>query len=323
MTESGSTVADDVIAATEAKVTTLKLLLLSLEGKAQKKERARVNKDIYHLENDESYVAAVKERLLEVRHEAAAADDAAHAAKLQAQEQAAGKWARAGCAETESERTLRIYWRNQVEGLFDEYAPTFEQSLVVNLGYDVPEKLEALLARDYAHEDGSVSRHLAVDLGCGTGLAGAQLRGRCRGRLIGCDLSSRMVREARKKAGVFDELEACDCVAYLQRRVEASSAGARPNALLAWTRSPARSLISLSRALSASPPDLIVAADVLLYLRDLTDLFASVACALQPGGLFVFSTELGLDAECGGLPPDGRGWVSPPASSRHSSSARR
>lgn len=81
------------------------------------------------------------------------------------------------------------------------------------------------------------------------------------------------------QSGVFDELEACDCVAYLQRRVQPSSA------------------------------DLIVAADVLLYLRELTDLFSAVAVALTPGGLFAFSTELGLDAECGGVPPDGRGWV--------------
>ena len=40
--------------------------------------------------------------------------------------------------ETETERTLRIYWRNQIEDLFDEYAPTFEDSLVRKLGYTVP-----------------------------------------------------------------------------------------------------------------------------------------------------------------------------------------
>ena len=45
------------------------------------------------------------------------------------------------------------------------------------------------------------------------------------------------------------------------------------------------------------------------YLRDLTDLFASVAICLQPGGRFAFSTELALDSECGGVPPHGRGWV--------------
>ena len=92
------------------------------------------------------------------------------------------------------------------------------------------------------------------------------------------DLSHRMVEQARKKPGIFDELEACDCVAYLQRRITPASA------------------------------DLIVAADVIIYLRDLIDLFSAVAESLQPGGLFAFTTELGVNAECG-LPPEGRGWV--------------
>jgi predicted TPR repeat methyltransferase len=139
---------------------------------------------------------------------------------------AAASAASSSCCEpeTDAERTLRIYWRNQVEGLFDEYAATFEDSLVQKLGYTVPAQMEATLARDHAAEDGSVSRHLAVDLGCGTGLVGAALRSRCHGRLLGCDLSGLMVEEARKKLGVFDGLEACDCVAFLRRRVERGSA---------------------------------------------------------------------------------------------------
>ena len=193
---------DATIADTEAKVAALKLRLPSLEGKANKKERSQVNKDIYALENDEAYLAAVKSKLSSARAEAAMADDAVHAANLRAQEQAAEKLRHKvgdGSSETDTERTLRIYWRSQVEGLFDDYAPTFEQSLVKTLGYDVPAKLEAALVRDHADGNGHVSRTLFVDLGCGTGLAAAQLRSRCHGRVVGCDLSSRMVREARKK----------------------------------------------------------------------------------------------------------------------------
>ena len=272
-----------VIARAEENIAALKLRLPGLEGKAHKKERSQVNKEIYALENGEAYVAAVKAARDSVRAAAAAAEDAVQrevaAAEAAENDDDESTWARNGCAETQNELTLRIYWRNQVEGLFDDYAPTFEDSLVRKLGYDIPAKLEAALARSHAAEDGSLSTNLAVDLGCGTGLAGARLRERCRGRLIGCDLSRRMVAEARKKVGVFDSLEACDCIAYLHRRVDASTA------------------------------DLIVAADVLIYLRDLTDLFAAVAVALRAGGLFAFSTELGLDSECGGLPPAGRGWV--------------
>ena len=268
-----------IIEEVELKIETLKLRLPSLEGKANKKERTTVNKEIYALSNDGTYVAAVRAAKEQFRAEVAVVEDRSHAAKLAGEAEAAGKWARNPDAETDSERTLRIYWRNQVEGLFDDYAPTFEHSLVRTLGYDVPEKLEAILAKDHADSSGVLSDTLAVDLGCGTGLAGAKLRHRCRGRLIGCDLSSRMIEQARKKHGVFDALEAQDCVAFLQRRVAASSA------------------------------DLIVAADVLLYMRSLTDLFAAVAAALRPGGLFAFSTELGQDGECGGIPPEGRGWV--------------
>ena len=65
----------------------------------------------------------------------------------------------------------------------------------------------------------------------------------------------------------------------------------------------------LQRRVEPSTADLIVAADVLLYMRDLTDLFVEVAAALRPGGLFAFSTELAEDSECGGIPPQGRGWV--------------
>lgn len=54
-----------------------------LEGKASKQERTQINKQIYNLENDDAYVAALKEGVSKLRAEAAAADDAAHAAKLQ------------------------------------------------------------------------------------------------------------------------------------------------------------------------------------------------------------------------------------------------
>ena len=271
--------AHEIIRETERKIEALRLRLPSLEGKANKKERTAVNKELYALANEEAYVAAVRAAKEHLREEAAVEEDKAHAAQLAAEAEAAGKWARNGEAETDSERTLRIYWRNQVEGLFDDYAPTFEKSLVQTLGYDVPEKLEAILADNHADSHGNLSETLAVDLGCGTGLAGARLRARCTGRLIGCDLSSKMIEQARRKQGVFDALEAHDCVAFLQRHVTPSTA------------------------------DLIVAADVLLYMRDLTDLFAAVAVTLRPGGLFAFSTELGQDSECGGVPPVGRGWV--------------
>mmetsp|Transcript_26185 Transcript_26185/g.59428 ORF Transcript_26185/g.59428 Transcript_26185/m.59428 type:complete len:238 (-) Transcript_26185:469-1182(-) len=79
----------DVVAEIEAKIEALKLRLPDLEGKANKKERTQVNKEIYTLENDEVYVAALKAQVATARAEAEKQDDAAHMAKLQAEEEAA------------------------------------------------------------------------------------------------------------------------------------------------------------------------------------------------------------------------------------------
>jgi FK506-binding protein 3 len=70
---------------TEAKLAALRLRLPELEGKANKKERTAVSKEIYSLENDEAYCAAVKANLEGSRAQAAAADDEAHQAKLKAE----------------------------------------------------------------------------------------------------------------------------------------------------------------------------------------------------------------------------------------------
>lgn len=148
--------------------------------------------------------------------------------------------------------------RAYVEALFDDYAPRFEQSLVDKLGYRIPERIgelvSALLAQRGADEFGR-----AIDLGCGTGLAGAQLRPMV-GRLEGVDLSAKMLNQAGRK-GVYDLLERADLVDYLERQAE--------------------------------PADLVVAADVFNYVGALDAPLAAVRRVLRPGGLAVFSLELG------------------------------
>jgi predicted TPR repeat methyltransferase len=142
-----------------------------------------------------------------------------------------------------------------IADLFDTYAARFEQHLTVGLQYSVPAALAALLAGPGVTADGS--RHV-LDLGCGTGLAGAELRPYAR-RLVGCDLSPRMIQRARQRA-IYDELHCEDLGATLRR---------------------------------ASDVDVIVAADVLIYVGALADTFAGCATALRPGGLFAFSVERG------------------------------
>jgi len=95
-----------------------------------------------------------------------------------------------------------------------------------------------------------------VDLGCGTGLAGLEFR-ECARTLVGSDLSPRMVSRARQRQ-VYDELHVEDLAATLARTRDA---------------------------------DLIVAADVFLYVGALDATLAACAQALRPGGLLAFSVE--------------------------------
>jgi predicted TPR repeat methyltransferase len=78
-----------------------------------------------------------------------------------------------------------------VARLFDDYAARFDAHLAGELGYRGPELIAAALDR---LDSRRFSR--CIDLGCGTGLAGAALRERV-DTLIGVDLSPRMIAKAR------------------------------------------------------------------------------------------------------------------------------
>jgi predicted TPR repeat methyltransferase len=140
-----------------------------------------------------------------------------------------------------------------VAPFFDEYADGFERHLVDTLDYRAPQLLvEAVAAL------GPRRYRAAVDLGCGTGLCGPLLRPLV-ARLEGVDLSARMLDHARER-GVYDALVQADIAAHLG-------------------------------ALSPAAVDLIVAADVFIYVGDLEPVFAGVARALEPGGVFAFTAE--------------------------------
>jgi predicted TPR repeat methyltransferase len=140
-----------------------------------------------------------------------------------------------------------------IADLFDTYAASFDQHLVDGLQYRTPKLLAALVV-----ESGAPARSswCVVDLGCGTGLAGVELRAYAR-TLIGSDLSKRMIARARQR-GIYDELHVEDLVATLAR---------------------------------ARGVDLIVAADVFIYVGALDATFAACAAALHAGAWFAFSIE--------------------------------
>lgn len=137
------------------------------------------------------------------------------------------------------------------ETLFDQYAGKFDAELVQKLGYRVPE-----LIADALSATGRTRFAHALDLGCGTGLMGERLRAMT-SFLEGGDLSENMLKKARAK-GVYDRLARQDLLTFEPERNSA---------------------------------DLVTAADVFLYVGRLERIFAQVAAALVPGGLFAFSVE--------------------------------
>lgn len=140
-----------------------------------------------------------------------------------------------------------------VRQLFDDYAETFDRALVDKLDYRAP----ALLAEAMARALGPVTELDVLDAGCGTGLAAPVLRPLA-ARLDGVDLSAGMVEKARQR-GLYDGLAVGELVATLLSRPAAY--------------------------------DLVVAADVLVYLGELEPVMAAAAAALKPGGAFAFTVE--------------------------------
>jgi predicted TPR repeat methyltransferase len=138
-----------------------------------------------------------------------------------------------------------------VSATFDNFAPTFDAHLQ-RLGYNAPRMLAAMVQ---THVAGALD---VLDLGCGTGLCGLALAN-SRRNLVGVDLSEKMLAQARAH-GVYDELHLAE--------------------LHAWLRDS-----------GAARFDLVIAADVFIYIGALEDLFHEIARSLRPGGWFAFSTE--------------------------------
>jgi predicted TPR repeat methyltransferase len=144
-----------------------------------------------------------------------------------------------------------------VARLFDQYAPTFEHALVQGLHYTAPKQIRDALDRAYRGQRFDA----ALDLGCGTGLMGAAMRDRV-GHMTGVDLSERMLAEARTK-NIYDALRQGSLLDVLQERPDAF--------------------------------DLIVAADVLVYIGDLGPVLKAAYGALRPNGVLVVTLQKGTN----------------------------
>lgn len=146
--------------------------------------------------------------------------------------------------------------RAYVETLFDQYAADFDQHLVRTLGYRGHERLI-----DELVQLGPRAYASALDLGCGTGLCGPLLR-RIAARVDGVDLSAAMLEKARA-LGVYTRLVHADVAEYV--------------------------------AGSDERHDLVVAADVFIYVGRLEAVFEGVARVLERGGVFGFTVEIAAD----------------------------
>ena len=140
-----------------------------------------------------------------------------------------------------------------VRATFDSFAQQFDRHLVDTLDYHIPEMLESAVRALSPPAQLDI-----LDLGCGTGLCGERLRDLAR-RLVGVDLAPRMLEVARGR-GCYHELVQAEIVQYLPLQARASF-------------------------------DLVMAADVLIYIGDIGQLMSELARVLRAGGWFAFSIE--------------------------------
>jgi predicted TPR repeat methyltransferase len=140
-----------------------------------------------------------------------------------------------------------------IEQLYERFASFYEDNMCGELEYQAPSLVCAAVAA-------LASREPAMDvleLGCGTGLAGLQLRPFAR-ELIGIDLSSAMIGHARQTKA-YDGLHVAE--------------------ITSWLRD-ARTAFHL-----------VVACDTLIYFGDLRQVLMPAAPLLHAGGHVVFTVE--------------------------------
>jgi predicted TPR repeat methyltransferase len=140
-----------------------------------------------------------------------------------------------------------------VRHLFDQFSADYDGRMIGQLGYAAPQILLDLAAMVMPGRE----KLAILDLGCGTGLAGAAFRPLA-ARLDGVDLSPAMIEKARARQ-ISDNL----IVADLETALSQPGLGY----------------------------DLILAADTLVYLGDLSSSFEAAHARLHPDGFFLFTVE--------------------------------
>jgi len=144
--------------------------------------------------------------------------------------------------------------KEYVKNLFDDYAERFDDSLIKQLGYKLPFLMKELILK---LDSKRKTFEKVIDLGCGTGLTGKELRD-ISNNLTGIDISSNMVAIAREQQ-VYDRLIVGDIVNILSS--------------------------------SKEKYDLFIALDVFIYIGELTKIFKTVRQCCNKNAFFIFSIE--------------------------------
>ena len=141
-----------------------------------------------------------------------------------------------------------------IENTFDNYSKNFDTHLMKELEYRLPE----LISKKIKEKIGKKEFKLVLDIGCGTGLCGEYLKN-CSKKLIGVDISSKMLKRAEKK-NIYNQLIKDDLIDYLEK--------------------------------TKNKYDLIIASDVFIYTGNISKVFNLIRKKLTDGAYFIFSTEL-------------------------------
>jgi predicted TPR repeat methyltransferase len=158
-----------------------------------------------------------------------------------------------------------------VRRLFDQYAGRYDAALTEHLHYRGPVLLRDAVTSALERLRRPMRFESLLDLGCGTGLAGQVFRPFA-ARLVGVDLSAAMIARAEAK-GDYDRLVVGNLAAFLSDEIA-----------------------------KAAKYDLVLAADVFVYVNDLAPVLADIARVLAPRGVVAFTVETHSDAGVALLP---------------------
>ncbi|MBI5925602.1 MAG: methyltransferase domain-containing protein [Aquabacterium sp.] len=163
---------------------------------------------------------------------------------------------------TLSQQTTSKAPAQYVAQVFDTYADTFDAHLQGDLRCQVPSQLATLVK---SQTSPSPDKWDVLDLGCGTGLAGVTMAPMAR-QMVGVDLSARMLEKAHERQ-IYQRLVCADIHDMLKDEADASY-------------------------------DVIVSADVFVYIGKLDTIIQEARRLLRPNGVLAFSVET-LEADQG------------------------